>query len=62
MGQISGVSTADLNNIDGFFTTQGGGGTASTTPTISVSGGTFGSRNDNYCIYLFLCVFHYPKV
>lgn len=26
MGEISGVPTADINNIDGFFTTQGGGG------------------------------------
>ncbi len=43
MGEISGISTSDLNNVDGFFTTQGGGGTASTTPTISVSGGTFGA-------------------
>ena len=42
MGEISGISTADLNNVDGFFTTQGGGGTVSTTPTISTSGGTFG--------------------
>jgi len=33
MGQISGVSTADLNNVDGFFTTQGGGGgTPTATP------------------------------
>ena len=44
MGEISGISTSDLNNVDGFFTTQGGGGgTASTTPTIAVSGGTFGA-------------------
>ncbi len=26
MGEISGVPTADINNVDGFFTTQGGGG------------------------------------
>ena len=34
MGQISGVSTSDLNNVDGFFTSQtgGGGGTATATP------------------------------
>ena len=32
MGQISGVSTADLNNVDGFFTSQGGGG-GTVTPT-----------------------------
>ena len=43
MGEISGIGTSDLNNVDGFFTTQGGGGTASTTPTISTSGGTFGA-------------------
>ncbi len=35
MGEISGISTADLNNVDGFFTTQGGGGTVTPTPTIS---------------------------
>lgn len=45
MGEISGVSTADIDNVDGFFTTQssGGGGTATTTPTISVAQGLFGS-------------------
>ena len=35
MGQISGVSTSDLNNVDGFFTSQtggGGGGTPTATP------------------------------
>ena len=32
MGEISGISTADLNNVDGFFTTQGGGG-GTVTPT-----------------------------
>ena len=26
MGEISGVPTADIDNVDGFFTTQGGGG------------------------------------
>jgi hypothetical protein len=38
MGEISGVSTDDINNVDGFFTTQsgGGGGTATTTPTGSI--------------------------
>ena len=41
MASISGVSTSDINGIDGFFTTQGGG-VASTTPTISVEGGVFG--------------------
>lgn len=42
MASISGVSTSDINGIDGFFTTQGGG-VASNTPTISVEGGTFGA-------------------
>jgi len=42
MASISGVSTSDINGIDGFFTTQGGG-VASTTPTISLTGGTFGA-------------------
>tara|TARA_R110000772_G_scaffold243753_1_gene356725 strand:- start:264 stop:1097 length:834 start_codon:yes stop_codon:yes gene_type:complete len=32
MGEISGISTADLNNVDGFFTTQGGGSTVTPTP------------------------------
>ena len=37
MGEISGVPTADINNVDGFFTTQGGGGggTPTTSPTLS---------------------------
>tara|TARA_R110000782_G_scaffold267131_2_gene362208 strand:- start:963 stop:1817 length:855 start_codon:yes stop_codon:yes gene_type:complete len=45
MAEISGVPTADIDNVDGFFTTQGGGGGTATlpTPTISVSGGTFGA-------------------
>jgi hypothetical protein len=45
MGEISGVSTANIDNVDGFYTTQsgGGGGTATTTPTISLSGGVFGN-------------------
>ena len=45
MAEISGVPTADIDNVDGFFTTQGGGGGTSTlpTPTIAVSGGTFGA-------------------
>jgi len=45
MGEISGVPAADINNVDGFYTTQGGSSTASTTPTISLSGGTFGAVN-----------------
>ena len=32
MGEISGIGTSDLNNVDGFFTTQGGGGTVTPTP------------------------------
>tara|TARA_R110000822_G_scaffold58909_2_gene147143 strand:+ start:292 stop:1143 length:852 start_codon:yes stop_codon:yes gene_type:complete len=43
MASISGQSTSNISGVDGFFTTQGGGGTASTTPTISTSGGTFGA-------------------
>lgn len=35
MAEISGVPTADIDNVDGFFTTQGGGGTATTSPTLS---------------------------
>jgi hypothetical protein len=42
MAEINGVPTSDINGVNGFFTTQGGG-VASTTPTISVEGGTFGS-------------------
>mgnify|MGYP003112353563 CR=1 FL=1 len=44
MAEISGVPTTNIDNVDGFFTTQSsGGGTASTTPTISTGGGTFGA-------------------
>ena len=32
MAEISGVPTADIDNVDGFFTTQGGGGGLSTYP------------------------------
>lgn len=35
MAEISGVPTSDINNVDGFFTTQGGGGTATPSPTLS---------------------------
>ena len=37
MGEISGISTSDIDNVDGFFTTQttGGGGTATTTPSLT---------------------------
>ena len=38
MGEISGVPTADIDNVDGFFTTQGtGSGTTTTAPTITVT-------------------------
>jgi hypothetical protein len=43
MGEISGVPTEDINNVDGFFTTQGGGGTASTTPTLSTIPDIYGA-------------------
>ena len=42
MAEISGVPTADIDNVDGFFTTQGGSGTATTTPTLSVATTTLG--------------------
>jgi len=42
MAEISGVPTADIDNVDGFFTTQGGGGTATTTPTITALADTYG--------------------
>lgn len=42
MASISGQNTSNISGIDGFFTEQGGGGTVSTTPDITVSGGTFG--------------------
>ena len=44
MAEISGQTTgsSNIDGVTGFYTTQGGG-TASTTPTITVAGGTFGS-------------------
>lgn len=43
MASISGQSTANIDQVDGFFTTQGGGGgTATTTPTLSVATTTLG--------------------
>lgn len=36
MASISGQSTTNIDGVDGFFTTSGGGGTASTSPTLSV--------------------------
>jgi len=41
MAEISGVPTADIDNVDGFFTTQGGGGTATTTPTLGTIADAF---------------------
>ena len=43
MAEISGVPTADIDNVDGFFTTQGGGGTATTTPTLGTIADSFAS-------------------
>jgi hypothetical protein len=37
MGEISGVPAADINNVDGFFTTQGGGSSIAPNP-IATSG------------------------
>ena len=41
MAEISGVPTADIDNVDGFFTTQGGGGTATTTPTFTLDANVY---------------------
>ena len=35
MASISGQNTSNIDNVDGFFTSQGGGGTASPTPTLT---------------------------
>ncbi len=45
MASISGQSTSKIDLVDGFYTTQGGGGGTATlpTPTITVAGGTFGA-------------------
>jgi hypothetical protein len=41
MAEISGVPTADIDNVDGFFTTQGGGGiTPNAMPAAGVNGTT----------------------
>jgi len=41
MASISGQSTANIDGVDGFFTTSGGG-TATTTPTITALADTYG--------------------
>jgi hypothetical protein len=55
MAEISGVPTADIDNVDGFFTTQGGGGTATTSPTLSTMSDIYGSGQTvtitNYASY-----------
>ena len=38
MGEISGIPTADINNVDGFFTTQGSSGTGITANSVSNTG------------------------
>ena len=38
MGEISGISTADIDNVDGFFTTQGSSGTGITAKSVSNTG------------------------
>lgn len=43
MGEISGVPTADINNVDGFFTTQTGGG--ATVHPITTGAQLFGTLN-----------------
>jgi len=53
MASISGVSTTDINGIDGFYTTQGGG-TVTTTPTITALADTYGIGSlvvGNYASY-----------
>lgn len=45
MGEISGVPTADINNVDGFFTTQSGGGTGVSVNPITTGAQLFGSTD-----------------
>jgi hypothetical protein len=46
MGEISGVSTADIDNVDGFFTTQtGGGGSGVTANPIATGAQLFGATS-----------------
>lgn len=40
MASISGQNTSNIDNVDGFFTSQGGGGTATTTPTFTLDNST----------------------
>jgi len=42
MGEISGVPTADIDNVDGFFTTQGGG--SGITPNSIAAAGATGTQ------------------
>lgn len=42
MGEISGVPTADIDNVDGFFTTQGGG--SGITPNSIAAAGSTGTQ------------------
>ena len=55
MAEISGVPTADIDNVDGFFTTQSGGGTATTSPTLSTMSSVISSSKTvtitNYATY-----------
>ena len=54
MASISGQSTSNISGVDGFFTTQGGGGTATTTPTITGLADTYGLGSlvvGNYASY-----------
>tara|TARA_R110002096_G_scaffold145623_4_gene303469 strand:+ start:5200 stop:6402 length:1203 start_codon:yes stop_codon:yes gene_type:complete len=46
MGEISGVPTADINNVDGFFTSQtGGGGSGVQVNSIAAGAQLFGSTS-----------------
>ena len=53
MASISGQDTSSINNVDGFFTTSGGG-TATTTPTITALADNYGAGSlvvGNYASY-----------
>jgi hypothetical protein len=45
MGEISGVPTADIDNVDGFYTTQTGGGTGPVENPITTGAQLFGSSS-----------------